>query len=185
MPRVLRETPILRVVPKASVEQGMEAALELALSQWQYHEELWARNVKNAKNRCSLLWGWCVTPALFGGIVPRKASAHLRDLLTQTETLMLSDVSAQTAIYSPQNASAKLALTEFLVTRGWRIFLDAKGQTKIAENFKRFADIHLSVTRPSCEPPSRIRWAISMAISFPARRVTSTACCCCQVRMRA
>ena len=48
-PRVLRETPILRVVPKASVEQGMEAALELALSQWQYHEELWARNVKNAK----------------------------------------------------------------------------------------------------------------------------------------
>ena len=84
------------------------------------------------------------TLTLFGGIVPRKASTHLRDLLTQTETLMLSDVSAQTAIYSPQNASAKLALTEFLVTRGWRTFLDAKGQTKIAENFKRFADIHLS-----------------------------------------
>jgi triphosphatase len=60
------------------------------------------------------------TLALFGGIVPRKASAHLRDLLTQTETLMLSDVSAQTAIYSPQTAAAKLALTEFLVTRGWR-----------------------------------------------------------------
>jgi triphosphatase len=44
------------------------------------------------------------TLALFGGIVPRKASAHLRDLLTQTEALMLSDVSAQTAIYSPQTA---------------------------------------------------------------------------------
>ena len=29
-PRLLRETPILRVVPKASIEQGMEAALELA-----------------------------------------------------------------------------------------------------------------------------------------------------------
>lgn len=28
----------------------MEAALELALTQWQYHEELWARNVKNAKS---------------------------------------------------------------------------------------------------------------------------------------
>jgi triphosphatase len=74
------------------------------------------------------------TLVLFGGIVPRKASAHLRDLLTQTETLMLSDVSAQTAIYSPQAAAAKLALTEWLVTRGWRAFLDAKAQAKIAES---------------------------------------------------
>lgn len=184
-PRVLRETPILRVVPKASVEQGMEAALELALSQWQYHEELWARNVKNAKNRCSLLWGWCVTPALFGGIVPRKASAHLRDLLTQTETLMLSDVSAQTAIYSSQNASAKLALTEFLVTRGWRIFLDAKGQTKIAENFKRFADIHLSRHAAELRTTFAHPLGDQYGDQLPAWRVTSTACCCCQVRMRA
>ncbi|WGL82700.1 inorganic triphosphatase [Enterobacter cloacae] len=144
-PRVLKETPVLRVAPKASVEQGMEAALELALSQWQYHEELWVRNVKNAKAHVLAAIGLVRhTLMLFGGIVPRKASAHLRDLLTQTEALMLSDVSAQTAIYSPQTAAAKLALTEFLVTRGWRTFLDAKAQTKIAENFKRFADIHLS-----------------------------------------
>ncbi|MRM10748.1 CYTH domain-containing protein [Enterobacter cloacae subsp. dissolvens] len=144
-PRVLKETPVLRVAPKASVEQGMEAALELALSQWQYHEELWVRNVKNAKAHVLAAIGLVRhTLTLFGGIVPRKASAHLRDLLTQTEALMLSDVSAQTAIYSPQTAAAKLALTEFLVTRGWRTFLDAKAQAKIAENFKRFADIHLS-----------------------------------------
>ncbi len=149
MRRACCENPILRVVPKASVEQGMEAALELALSQWQYHEELWARNVKMPKQVLAAMGLVRHTLTLFGGIVPRKASTHLRDLLTQTETLMLSDVSAQTAIYSPQNASAKLALTEFLVTRGWRTFLDAKGQTKIAENFKRFADIHLSVTRPN------------------------------------
>lgn len=144
-PRALKETPVLRVAPKASVEQGMEAALELALSQWQYHEELWVRNVKNAKAHVLAAIGLVRhTLMLFGGIVPRKASAHLRDLLTQTEALMLSDVSAQTAIYSPQTAVAKLALTEFLVTRGWRTFLDAKAQTKIAENFKRFADIPLS-----------------------------------------
>ncbi|MFH7800941.1 CYTH domain-containing protein [Enterobacter cloacae] len=144
-PRVLKETPVLRVAPKASVEQGMEAALELALSQWQYHEELWVRNVKNAKAHVLAAIGLVRhTLTLFGGIVPRKASAHLRDLLTQTEALMVSDVSAQTAIYSPQTAAAKLALTEFLVTRGWRTFLDAKAQAKIAENFKRFADIHLS-----------------------------------------
>ena len=36
-PRVLKETTILRVAPKASVEQGLDAALERALSQWQYH----------------------------------------------------------------------------------------------------------------------------------------------------
>ena len=144
-PRVLKETTILRVAPKASVELGLEAALELALSQWQYHEELWVRNVKNAKSHVLAAIALVRhTLTLFGGIVPRKASAHLRDLLTQTETLMLSDVSAQTAIYSPQAASAKLALTEFLVTRGWRAFLDAKAEAKIADNFKRFADIHLS-----------------------------------------
>ncbi|UNC48663.1 CYTH domain-containing protein [Enterobacter huaxiensis] len=144
-PRVLKETTVLRVAPKASVEQGMEAALELALSQWLYHEELWARNVKNAKTHVLAAMGLVRhTLALFGGIVPRKASAHLRDLLTQTEALMLFDVSAQTAIYSPQAATAKLALTEFLVTRGWRTFLDAKAEAKIGDNFKRFADTHLS-----------------------------------------
>ncbi len=144
-PRALRETTILHVAPKASVEQGMEAALELALSQWLYHEELWARNVKNAKTHVLAAMG-LVRHALmlFGGIVPRKASAHLRDLLTQTEALLLSDVSAETALYGAQTAAAKLALTEFLVTRGWRAFLDAKAQAKISESFKRFADIHLS-----------------------------------------
>ena len=145
LPRQPKATAILRTVPKASVEQGLEAPLELALSQWQYHEELWARGVKGSKAHVLGAMG-LVRHALtlFGGIVPRKASAHLRDFLTQAETLMASDVSAKTAIYSPQNATAKLALTEFLVTRSWRTFLDAKAQTKISESFKRFADIQLS-----------------------------------------
>lgn len=144
-PRTLKPLEIMRVAPKSSIEQGLEASLELALSQWQYHEELWVRGVKGAK--AEVLAAMALVRhslTLFGGIVPRKASAHLRDLLTQTETLMASDVSAETAVYSPQTATAKLALTEFLVTRGWRTFLDAKAQSKIADNFKRFADIHLS-----------------------------------------
>ncbi|AXF63257.1 inorganic triphosphatase [Leclercia sp. W17] len=144
-PRTLKPLEIMRVAPKSSIEQGFEASLELALSQWQYHEELWVRGVKGAK--AEVLAAMALVRhslTLFGGIVPRKASAHLRDLLTQTETLMASDVSVETAVYSPQTATAKLALTEFLVTRGWRTFLDAKAQSKIADNFKRFADIHLS-----------------------------------------
>lgn len=143
--RQLKPTTILRVASKASIEQGMEGALELALSQWQYHEELWVRGMKEAKASVQAAIGLVRhTLALFGGIVPRKASAHLRDLLTQSETLMTTDVSAETVIYSPQTATAKLALTEFLVTRGWRNFLDAKAQSKIDGSFKRFADIHLS-----------------------------------------
>ncbi|MGL5601287.1 MAG: inorganic triphosphatase [Silvania sp.] len=144
-PRTLKPTQILLVAPKSSVEQGFEAALELALSQWQYHEELWVRGMKAAK--ADVLAAIALVRhslTLFGGIVPRKASTQLRDLLTQTETLMASDVSADTAVYSSQTATAKLALTEFLVTRGWRSFLDAKAQGKIDDSFKRFADTHLS-----------------------------------------
>ncbi len=41
--REIKPTTILHVAAKADVEQGLEAALELALAQWQYHEELWVR----------------------------------------------------------------------------------------------------------------------------------------------
>lgn len=81
---------------------------------------------------------------LFGGIVPRKASTHLRDLLTQCEATIASAVSAVTAVYSTETAMAKLALTEWLVSKAWQPFLDAKAQGKISDSFKRFADIHLS-----------------------------------------
>jgi hypothetical protein len=99
-----------------------------------------SRGVKGQNPRAGGDWPGAPYPALFGGIVPRKASAHLRDLLTQTEALMLSDVSAQTAIYSPQTATAKLALTEFLVTRGWRIpGCESAGQNRrIFQTFCRY-----------------------------------------------
>ncbi|EGB6180851.1 inorganic triphosphatase [Salmonella enterica] len=144
-PRENTPTTILRTAAKATVEQGLEASLDLALSQWQYHEELWLRGDESAKEHVLDAMG-LVRHALmlFGGIVPRKASAHLRDLLTQAEATMTSAVSAVTAVYSTQTAMAKLALTEWLVTKAWQPFLDAKAQAKMADSFKRFADIHLS-----------------------------------------
>lgn len=144
-PRENTPTAILRTAAKATVEQGLEASLDLALSQWQYHEELWLRGDESAKEHVLDAMG-LVRHALmlFGGIVPRKASAHLRDLLTQAEATMTSAVSAVTAVYSTQTAMAKLALTEWLVTKAWQPFLDAKAQAKMADSFKRFADIHLS-----------------------------------------
>ncbi len=57
--REIKPTTILHVAAKADVEQGLEAALELALAQWQYHEELWVRGNDAAKERCShvpLVW---------------------------------------------------------------------------------------------------------------------------------
>src|SRR5690606_40137642 len=48
-PRKIKPTGILPVVPKTTIEQGLEASLELALSQWQYHEELWVRGEAAAK----------------------------------------------------------------------------------------------------------------------------------------
>ncbi|ATF47871.1 CYTH domain-containing protein [Citrobacter werkmanii] len=144
-PRELKPTSILHVPAKASIEQGLEAALELALSQWQFHEELWVRGVKGAKSEVLAAMGLVRhILMLFGGNVPRKASAHLRDLLTQSEAIIAAETSAVSAVYNPQTAMAKLALTEWLVTKGWQPFLDAKAQVKIVDSFKRFSDTHLS-----------------------------------------
>ncbi|AMG93120.1 inorganic triphosphatase [Citrobacter amalonaticus] len=146
-PREIKPTAVLKAPAKATVEHGLEAALELALAQWQYHEELWVRGNKAAKADVLAAMGLVRhTLMLFGGIVPRKASAHLRDLLTQSEATIGSAVSAETAVYTTQTAMAKLALTEWLVTKAWQPFLDAKAQAKMADSFKRFADIHLSRT---------------------------------------
>ncbi len=114
-------------------------------AQWQYHEELWVRGNDAAKEQVLAAIGLVRhTLMLFGGIVPRKASTHLRDLLTQCEATIASAVSAVTAVYSTETAMAKLALTEWLVSKAWQPFLDAKAQSKISDSFKRFADIHLS-----------------------------------------
>lgn len=143
--REIKPTTILHVAAKADVEQGLEAALELALAQWQYHEELWVRGNDAAKEQVLAAIGLVRhTLMLFGGIVPRKASTHLRDLLTQCEATIASAVSAVTAVYSTKTAMAKLALTEWLVSKAWQPFLDAKAQSKMSDSFKRFADIHLS-----------------------------------------
>jgi inorganic triphosphatase YgiF len=41
----------------------------------------------------------------------------------------------------------KLLLTEWLVSQGWRTFLDDKAQAKFADSFKRFADTHCPLRR--------------------------------------
>ncbi|EJA2550497.1 inorganic triphosphatase [Serratia marcescens] len=131
-PRQVRPLRVLKPAAKATVEQGMIAAFELALSHWQYHEELWLRG--DAQARASVIEAvGTIRQALviFGGLVPRKASADLRARLTELEPL-LADKAAQpdTLCYST-------------AYRAWRPFIDAKAQAKLDGSFKRFSDIML------------------------------------------
>lgn len=143
--RAMKPLTILSLPPKATVGQALEAALEKALAHWQYHEELWLRGNKKAKVEVLNALGLVRhILTLFGGIVPRKASAALRDGLTQIDALMASEASAHDVVFSRETALTKLAYTEWLVLRGWEAFLDAKAEAKMADSFKRFADIHLS-----------------------------------------
>lgn len=145
MEREIKPLTVLRVPPKATVEQGLEGSLELALSHWQYHEELWLRGNGKAKAQVLEAVGLVrYALALFGGIIPRKASTQVRELTATYETMLASDLKAQELAFSAESSQAKLALTEWLVGRQWQKFTDEKANVKLAGSFKRFADTHLS-----------------------------------------
>ena len=145
MEREIKPLTVLRVPPKATVEQGLEGSLELALSHWQYHEELWLRGNGKAKAQVLEAVGLVrYALALFGGIIPRKASTQVRELAATYETMLASDLKAQELAFSAESSQAKLVLTEWLVGRQWQKFTDEKANVKLAGSFKRFADTHLS-----------------------------------------
>jgi triphosphatase len=140
--------PLLVVQPaaKSTVEQGMVAGLEMALDHWQYHEELWLRGEPAANAMIiEALAMVRQSLAVFGGLVPRKASAELRALLITLESQLESQhVDAELLCYSVDYLKCKLALTSWLVTSGWRPFMDARAQVRFDGSFKRFCDIMLS-----------------------------------------
>ncbi len=143
--REIKPLTVMPMVPKSSVERGMMDALALALSHWQYHEELWVRGDDEA--RIFVAEGISLARqifTLFGGMIPRKASTHLRDGLTQCEAALASGESAQTLAYSSLFTGTRLMLIEWLLGERWRSFVDAKAQAKLDGSFKRFADTHLS-----------------------------------------
>jgi inorganic triphosphatase YgiF len=116
---------------------------------------------------------------LFGGIVPRKATAQLREQLAEAEAALTEAGKDPSALFSIAAVSAKLALTEWLVNRSWRAFLNENAQKKIAGSFKRFADIQLS--RAAAELKMRSsrrggRLRRPAAASGPRHRLHSAAC---------
>ncbi|WP_455915801.1 CYTH domain-containing protein [Pantoea agglomerans] len=143
--RELRPLKVMKVAPKATVEQAMLAAFTLALSQWQYHEELWLRGNRAAQHEVQqALETLRQTFSLFGSLVPRKASNELRHSLTGLEeALREDDVKAEALCFSALSLDTQLALTNWIVTERWRGFIDAKGDAKLQGSFKRFCDIML------------------------------------------
>lgn len=150
---------VLQVAPKASVEQGLEASLENALAHWLYHDEVWSRGNPMAKGEIlRAIARIRHALVLFGGIVPRKATAQLREQLGEAEAALTEAGKDPAALFSIAAVSAKLALTEWLVSRSWRAFLNENAQKKIAGSFKRFADIQLSRAAAELKMRSSRRW---------------------------
>jgi len=84
---------------------------------------------------------------LFGGLVPRKASAELRTLLTDlVPVLEQKSADAQEVCFSAAYLKCKLVLTSWLTMSGWTPFIDDKSAKKLEGSFKRFSDIMLGRT---------------------------------------
>lgn len=142
--KALRPMPVMKVKPKATVEEGMISAFMLALSQWQYHEEVWLRgNVSAQAAVQEALETLRQVFSLFGALVPRKASSELRQKLTALEEALTEQQDAQSFCFSPLWVTIQLALTNWMVTRRWREFIDEKADARLQSSFKRFADIML------------------------------------------
>lgn len=143
--RTIKPLSKLSLPPKTTIEQGLEAGLSQALESWLYHEELWLRGNPAAKQHIvQAVDSIRHILALFGGIIPRKASSQLRDLLLTFETSLVEHDKGELVLFSAQASVTKLTLTRWLFESQWRDFVDEKGRAKLDSSLKRFADINLS-----------------------------------------
>lgn len=142
------EMSVLTLPEKATVQQGLEAALEWALSYWQRNEARWFENDKQAQHGVShALVAIRQILAVFGSIIPRKATTALRERLLTLEQKLETKQDATALCYQPDYLQLKLALMAWLLNKGWMMFVDQKGQQKLSGSFKRFADVMLSRCR--------------------------------------
>jgi triphosphatase len=145
-PRQIQPFPLLKAGAKATVEQGMVAAMSAGLHHWQYHEEVWLRGNAAAQDAVREALDLLRQAfSLFGALVPRKASSALRQQLTTLEeTLVNEEQDAATFCLSSLSVETQLALTHWLAESQWRQWIDAKGEAKLQGSYKRFSDIMLS-----------------------------------------
>ncbi|CAJ0997709.1 Inorganic triphosphatase [Sodalis praecaptivus] len=144
--RAIRPLPLLNPAARATVEEGMSAALHLALDHWQYHEELWLRGDSQAK--VGVLEGITLIRETFrvmGNLVRRKATTALRTLLADIMPLIAAERADPQAIcYLPVYLQTKLALTSWLMFSVWQNTADADTRRKLAGAYRQFADMTLA-----------------------------------------
>ncbi|VEJ56526.1 CYTH domain-containing protein [Pragia fontium] len=142
------EMAILTVSDKANTEQGLEAALEWALSYWQRNEANWFDGETQAQYgvRHALTTIRQIL-VVFGGMIPRKATTSLRERLVTLEQQLESKQDAASICEQPGYLQLKLAVMAWLMNKGWRLFIDEKGKQKLSGSFKRFADVMMSRCR--------------------------------------
>ncbi|MCL2893914.1 inorganic triphosphatase [Brenneria tiliae] len=143
-PRECRPLGILVVEPKTNIDQAIRAALEYALSHWQYHEELWVRG--NADARHALPQAGALIRemlVLVGGVVSRKVTTLFRAALANLEAGVERTEDAQELCYGVEYLQSKLVLTSWLVEAGWLNYMDNKDRIRLQGSYKRFADIML------------------------------------------
>lgn len=129
--RPVTRLAVLPVAAKASVEQGLEAALESAPRIGCITTRSGCAATQKAKAEILLAIARVRHAlVLFGGIVPRKATTHLRALLNDADAVLLAADTADEALFRTEVVGAKLALTEWLIQRGWRPFLNEAGEKK-------------------------------------------------------
>ncbi|WP_367395834.1 inorganic triphosphatase [Pantoea sp. Ep11b] len=145
-PRQRVAFPLLKAGAKATIEQGMIAAMSAGLQHWQYHEEVWLRGNAAAQDAVREALDLLRQAfSLFGALVPRKASSALRQQLTTLEeTLVNEEQEAASFCLCSLSVETQLALTHWLAESQWRQWVDAKGEAKLQGSFKRFSDIMLS-----------------------------------------
>lgn len=136
--------PLALFIPeeKSNIDQAIGAALEHALSHWQYHEELWVRGDKKARQ--ALLEASAMMRemlVLIGGLIPRKVTTLFRSALTYLEGQVESGNAA--VCFDAGYLKSKLVLTSWLIQSNWREGMDNKARMRLMGSYKRFCDVML------------------------------------------
>ncbi|MGL9773707.1 MAG: CHAD domain-containing protein [Sodalis sp. (in: enterobacteria)] len=133
----------LNPAAQATVEEGMSAALHLALDHWQYHEKRWLRGLAPAL--AGVLKGITLIRETFrvmGNLVSRKATSALRGLLADIVPLIGAEqADPQVICYQPVYLRTKLALTSWLLFSVWQNTADKDTRKKLAGAYRQFADM--------------------------------------------
>lgn len=142
--RQVRPLPEIKFPAKATVEEGFQLLLSTAFEEWKYHEELWLSG--NQQALTAIMQAIDVIRqilAVFGSIVPRKASSDLRQKLTLVSETLNHSPCASSVCYSAVWFDVQLALTGFIALKQWQRVMDVKASHQLQSSFKRFSDIML------------------------------------------